>query len=133
MIIRLSHLQSGDSHGQQTFLAVSADKQTHNYDTKCYIYIYIYIYRERERERERERDREIEIDRQIDRQIDIDRCATSQFIDDLCAINNDDEFSKSFKCIYPGELELKLEQSGTHVTFLDLDIKTEKGIFVYKL
>ena len=53
--------------------------------------------------------------------------ATSHFIDDLCAINDDDEFSE---CIYPGELELKLEHSGTYATFLHLDIKIEDGIFV---
>ena len=58
--------------------------------------------------------------------------ATSRFIDGLCAINNDGEFSESFKCINPGELELKLEQSGTDATFLDLDIENEDGIFVYK-
>ena len=29
---RLSHPRSGDSQGQETFLALSADKQTHNYD-----------------------------------------------------------------------------------------------------
>ena len=59
--------------------------------------------------------------------------ATSRFIDDLCAINDDDEISKSFKYIYSGELELKLEHSGTHATYLDLDIKTEDGMFVYKV
>ena len=37
------------------------------------------------------------------------------------------------KCIYLAQLELKLESSGTHATFLDLDIKIEDGIFVYKL
>ena len=58
----------------------------------------------------------------------------SRFIDYLCIIDNDDEFSKSFKCIYLGELELKLEHtSGTHATFLGPDIKIEDGIFVYKL
>ena len=59
--------------------------------------------------------------------------ATGRFIDDLCAINDDDEFSKSFKCIYPGELKLKLEHSETYATFLDLDIKVKNGTFVYKL
>ena len=34
-IVRLPHPRSGDSQGQQTFLAPSADKQTHNYDTEC--------------------------------------------------------------------------------------------------
>ena len=51
-IDRLPYLRSRDSQGQETFLALSAEKQTHNYDTKCtnlylciiYIYIYIYIY-----------------------------------------------------------------------------------------
>ena len=61
-IVRLPHPQSEDSQGQETFLASSADKQTHNYDTRVlkpltlpinpkvkgidriYIYIYIYIY-----------------------------------------------------------------------------------------
>ena len=51
-IVRLPHPQSGDSQGQETFLAHSADTQTRNYDTRVrkppslpiYIYIYIYIY-----------------------------------------------------------------------------------------
>ena len=51
----------------------------------------------------------------------------------LCAINDDGEFSKSFKCIYSGELETKLEHRGRHACFLDLDIKIEDGIFAYKL
>ena len=34
-IVRLPHPRSGDSQGQETFLAPSADKQTCNYDTKC--------------------------------------------------------------------------------------------------
>ena len=34
-IVRLPHPWSGDSQGQQTFLALSADKQTRNYDTEC--------------------------------------------------------------------------------------------------
>ena len=32
-IIRLPHPRSGDTQGQETFLALSADKQTRNYDT----------------------------------------------------------------------------------------------------
>ena len=32
-INRLTHPRSGDSQGQETSLAPSADKQTHNYDT----------------------------------------------------------------------------------------------------
>ena len=33
-IVRLPHPGSGDSQGQETFLAPSADKQTRNYDTE---------------------------------------------------------------------------------------------------
>ena len=33
-IVRLPHPRSGDSQGQETFLAPSADKQTRNYDTE---------------------------------------------------------------------------------------------------
>ena len=39
-IVRLPHPRSGESYGQETFLAPSADKQTRI----LYIYIYIYIY-----------------------------------------------------------------------------------------
>ena len=34
-MVRLLHPRSGDSQGQETFLAPSADKQTRNYDTEC--------------------------------------------------------------------------------------------------
>ena len=34
-MVRLPHPRSGDSQGQETFLAASADKQTRNYDTEC--------------------------------------------------------------------------------------------------
>ena len=42
-------------------------------------------------------------------------------------------FFSLFKHIYPKELELKLEHQGNHATFLDLDIKIENGMFIYKL
>ena len=58
---------------------------------------------------------------------------TGRFIDDLCAINDRDDFKNSHKNIYPDELELKLEHSGLHATFLDLDITIQDNIFVYKL
>ena len=35
VIVRLPHPWSGDSQGQEMFLAPSADKQTHSYDTEC--------------------------------------------------------------------------------------------------
>ena len=41
---RLPHLWSGDSQGQERFLAPSADKQTRNYDMYIYIYICMYMY-----------------------------------------------------------------------------------------
>ena len=34
-IVRLPHLRSEDSQGQETFLAPSADKQTRNHNTEC--------------------------------------------------------------------------------------------------
>ena len=34
-IVRLPHPRSGDSKGQETFLAPSTDKETRNYDTEC--------------------------------------------------------------------------------------------------
>ena len=58
---------------------------------------------------------------------------TNRFIDDLIAINDNNDFLRSFKEIYPPQLELKVEHSGTHATFLDLDITIKDGIFVYKL
>ena len=58
---------------------------------------------------------------------------TFRFIDDLLTINDGDEFSKSFKEIYPPELELNLEHSGDQVTFLDLQITKENGHLNTKL
>ena len=59
--------------------------------------------------------------------------STKRFIDDLCAINDGNEFGKVYRNIYPEELELKLEHSGQHASFLNLDITIEENIFVYKL
>ena len=59
--------------------------------------------------------------------------STKRFIDDLIAINDGGEFGKSFKEIYPVELELKVEHQGSHATFLDLDITISQGKFIYKL
>ena len=57
----------------------------------------------------------------------------SRFIDDECNLNDDGEFGRSYREIYPEELELKCEHHGTHATFLDLEIYIVDGIFVYKL
>ena len=59
--------------------------------------------------------------------------STKRFIDDLCAVNDGDLFGKVYKNIYPEELELKLEHSGSHATFLNLDFTIKDGIFIYKL
>ena len=47
---------------------------------------------------------------------------TFRFIDDLLAVNDDGEFERSFKDIYPPELELKKERGGDSVSFLDIKI-----------
>ena len=39
----LTHRWSGDSQGEETFLAPSADNQTRNYDTECSYIYYTYI------------------------------------------------------------------------------------------
>ena len=57
----------------------------------------------------------------------------SWLIHDLCTINDGNEFLTSFKNISPKELELKVEHQRNHDSFLDLDIKIEYCVFVYKL
>ena len=57
----------------------------------------------------------------------------TRFIDDECNLNDGGEFGRSYRSIYPPELELKCEHHGTHATFLDLEINISDGIFVYKL
>ena len=59
--------------------------------------------------------------------------STKRFIDDLCALNDGGEFGRVYKDIYPSELELKIEHSGSHASFLNLDITIKEGLFVYKL
>jgi hypothetical protein len=59
--------------------------------------------------------------------------STKRFIDDLCALNDGGEFGRVYRDIYPNELELKVEHSGVHASFLSLDITIQDGIFVYKL
>ena len=59
--------------------------------------------------------------------------ATKRFIDDLGTLNDGDVFSDVCKTIYPPELQLKVEHSGTHATFLNLDITVKNGVFIYKI
>ena len=42
-------------------------------------------------------------------------------------------FNDVYKDLYPPELQLKVEHSGTHATFLNLDITVKDGVFIYKL
>ena len=56
-----------------------------------------------------------------------------RFIDDLCCLNDGKEFAKSFNDIYPRSLNLKCQHSGSHATFLDIEITIVDGIFIYKL
>ena len=59
--------------------------------------------------------------------------ATKRSIDDLGTLNNGGAFNDVYKDIYPPELQLKVEHSGTHATFLNLDIPVKDGMFIYKL
>ena len=59
--------------------------------------------------------------------------STNRFIDDLCALNDGGEFRRVHRDIYPSELELKEEHSGSEASFLSLYININEGIFVYKL
>ena len=54
---------------------------------------------------------------------------TFRFIDDLVAINDDGEFERCFKEIYPSELELKKEHGDSDVSFLDLSISVKGRCF----
>ena len=56
-----------------------------------------------------------------------------RLIDECCAIKDDTEFLTSLKKIYPKELELKVEHQGSYASFLDLELKIDNSIFVYKL
>ena len=59
--------------------------------------------------------------------------ATKRFIYDLGTLNDGGVFNDVYKDIYPPELQLKVEHSGTYATFLNLDITLKDGVFVYKL
>ena len=57
-----------------------------------------------------------------------------RFIDDLISLNDNDEFLRSFKEIYPSQMVLKLEnQINTESSYLDLDLKIEDRIFNSRL
>ena len=55
--------------------------------------------------------------------------ATKHFM----GVFNEGVFNHVYKDIYPFELQMKVEHSGTHATFLNLDITVKGGVFIYKL
>ena len=59
--------------------------------------------------------------------------ATKHFIDDLGTLIDGCVFNDLHKDIYPPELQLKVEHSGAHVTFLNLGIMAKDGVFIYRL
>ena len=59
--------------------------------------------------------------------------ATKRFIDDHGTLNDGGVFDSFYKDIYPPELQLKAEHSGTHATILNLDITIKDGAFISKL
>ena len=59
--------------------------------------------------------------------------AAKHFIDDLGSLEDGGVFNDIYKYIYSRELELKIEHSGTHTTFLNLDNTVKDGVFIYKL
>ena len=60
---------------------------------------------------------------------------TFRYIDDLLTLNDNNEFLRTFKEIYPPELILNKENpdSNTSATFLDLEITIQDNKFEYKL
>ena len=48
--------------------------------------------------------------------------AAKRIIDDIGTLNDGRIFNDVYKDIYPRELQVKVEHSGTHATFLNLDI-----------
>ena len=59
--------------------------------------------------------------------------AIERFIDDLGTFNDVVVFNHVDKDICPRELLLKVGHSGTHATFLNLDITVkDDGVFIYK-
>ena len=53
--------------------------------------------------------------------------------DDKCKLNDSDEFSRSFRVIYPNKLQLKCEHHELYASFVYLDITVIDGIYEYKL
>ena len=58
--------------------------------------------------------------------------ATKYFVDDLGNLNHRGVFNDVYKDIHPPGLQMKVEHSGAHATFLNLDITTKDEVFIYK-
>ena len=57
-----------------------------------------------------------------------------RFIDDLIALNDQDEFLKSYHEIYPRQMEIKEENTDNKsASYLDLDCQVKDKTFVSKL
>ena len=57
-----------------------------------------------------------------------------RFIDDLIALNDNEEFMRSHKEIYPPEMELKVENENNYsASFLDLALAVNEGVIDTKL
>ena len=57
-----------------------------------------------------------------------------RFIDDLIALNDNEEFMRSHKEIYPPEMELKVEnENNFSASFLDLALAVSEGVIDTKL
>ena len=59
--------------------------------------------------------------------------ATKRFIDNFGTLNDGGVCNDVYKDIYTPEPQLKIENSGTHAAFLNLDITVKDGVFIYKL
>ena len=58
--------------------------------------------------------------------------STKHFIDDIGTLNDGAVFNDFYRDICSPELQLKVEHSGSHGTFLNLDIPVKDGAFFYK-
>ena len=54
---------------------------------------------------------------------------TKHLLADLYAINDGGEFGRSLYVMYSKELEVKVENQGDHVIFLNLDMTIKEGTF----
>ena len=51
-------------------------------------------------------------------------------MENLCALDDGGEFAQNFQEIYLTELELKVEDNGSHIALLDLGISIDESKFI---